>query len=545
MNTNVFNNGRHPTVNDFVSMERDNDTLLTQIRVIDQLLISSSKLRKIYYSLYHPTMIWVLLNTVCAIFALIGKIATFVTFGSLNQQECTMIRDRLLNFLLYKTVFLFGVLTSVILEEIIVWILWFTLVATVALLQMIMMHKLKYLTSSFPSRSVQLRILALSVTLLLISIGLIIFTLYSFFFLPFSYFLFIFADALKLSIRSSYIIFKCALLFEEIFYLFSSFNAITISYYLDLVHDLLADTVDLFHYAHMLIYSQIVLSMACIILTMQIRYFYKSITSRIDRHVKYKKITAHIRSNYPEANFADSNDMEDCAICWERIQIARQLPCNHFFHEWCLRNWLEQDSSCPTCRFALSSAENIQGSQPLAAAIPQPFNHIFHFDGTRYARWLPSFSVELSHNVGFQENRLIELDNSQIDFMAEQVHEMFPQIDIGTIRDDIQQTGSAQATIENILMGRLLDRNASSYGRYGDGTDSSTIDDSSSSTNSSADFSAVPRIVNETSVASSGSRFSGQPKERHHILSHRKSVLIEENRRKYIASERGIDLRNT
>lgn len=51
--------------------------------------------------------------------------------------------------------------------------------------------------------------------------------------------------------------------------------------------------------------------------------------------------------------------------------------------------------------------------------------------------------------------------------MAEQVHEMFPQIDIGTIRDDIQQTGSAQATIENILMGRLLDRNASSYGRYG------------------------------------------------------------------------------
>lgn len=28
----------------------------------------------------------VLLNTVCAIFALIGKIATFVTFGSLNQQ---------------------------------------------------------------------------------------------------------------------------------------------------------------------------------------------------------------------------------------------------------------------------------------------------------------------------------------------------------------------------------------------------------------------------------------------------------------------------
>lgn len=60
-------------------------------------------------------------------------------------------------------------------------------------------------------------------------------------------------QALKLSIRSSYIIFKCALLFEEIFYLFSSFNAITISYYLDLVHDLLADTVDLFHYAHMLV----------------------------------------------------------------------------------------------------------------------------------------------------------------------------------------------------------------------------------------------------------------------------------------------------
>jgi hypothetical protein len=33
---------------------------------------------------------------------------------------------------------------------------------------------------------------------------------------------------------------------------------------------------------------------------------------------------------------------ENCAICWDKMETARRLPCGHFFHNSCLRSWLEQ-----------------------------------------------------------------------------------------------------------------------------------------------------------------------------------------------------------
>lgn len=46
--------------------------------------------------------------------------------------------------MLYKAVFLFGVLNNVVHEEVIAWVLWFALLASVAALQSIIAYKLKY-----------------------------------------------------------------------------------------------------------------------------------------------------------------------------------------------------------------------------------------------------------------------------------------------------------------------------------------------------------------------------------------------------------------
>lgn len=57
---------------------------------------------------------------------------------------------------------------------------------------------------------------------------------------------------------------------------------------------------------------------------------------------------------------------------------------------------------------------------------PQPvqrhLNHFFHFDGSRYVSWLPSFSVEVSHAqlLGSPFNRNAA-PNSQLDAMGRQV----------------------------------------------------------------------------------------------------------------------------
>lgn len=139
-------------------------------------------------------------------------------------------------------------------------------------------------------------------------------------------------------------------------------------------------------------------------------------------------------------------------------------------------------------------------------------NHFFHFDGSRYASWLPSVSVEVTRphliNFGVIHNTLAEsaglgpdsitptssstptptsstpnllsaaassnsfsvnqspgsslagqhqLEDGTEEFetMADQIHEWFPHIPLGAIREDLRGTLSADATTENILDGRI------------------------------------------------------------------------------------------
>ncbi|MCL7034149.1 hypothetical protein MKW94_017968 [Papaver nudicaule] len=51
-------------------------------------------------------------------------------------------------------------------------------------------------------------------------------------------------------------------------------------------------------------------------------------------------------------------DAHTCVICMDkfesRIKVA-YMPCSHFFHEYCLVPWLQENNSCPLCRFEIQS----------------------------------------------------------------------------------------------------------------------------------------------------------------------------------------------
>jgi len=91
---------------------------------------------------------------------------------------------------------------------------------------------------------------------------------------------------------------------------------------------------------------------------------------------------------------------DNCAICWEKMDSARKLPCGHLFHNGCLQSWMEQEPSCPTCRLSLTLGHN--QSMPMNSSnnggqetSPRPRllrpvalhtmgqlpHHFFHFDG--------------------------------------------------------------------------------------------------------------------------------------------------------------------
>ena len=61
------------------------------------------------------------------------------------------------------------------------------------------------------------------------------------------------------------------------------------------------------------------------------------------------------RSNADGTN--DGNEQECCPIClveYEEGDKLRVLPCGHFMHQPCVDAWLQNNPSCPSCRYSLS-----------------------------------------------------------------------------------------------------------------------------------------------------------------------------------------------
>lgn len=78
--------------------------------------------------------------------------------------------------------------------------------------------------------------------------------------------------------------------------------------------------------------------------------------------------------NLPTVKISDEqvkNTNLQCTVCMDDFQVgdsARQLPCEHFFHQDCILPWLKVHASCPICRktFATgaNAAHNMSSSDP-------------------------------------------------------------------------------------------------------------------------------------------------------------------------------------
>ena len=126
-------------------------------------------------------------------------------------------------------------------------------------------------------------------------------------------------------------------------------------YYTDLLFETAALAADLLHHVHMLVWSNIFLSMASLVICMQLRFLYYELSKRLRRHRNYRQLVTLLEADFPEVEAPE----EPCAICWENLHRARSLPCSHMFHDGCLRSWLEQDATCPTCRVGINPQVNL------------------------------------------------------------------------------------------------------------------------------------------------------------------------------------------
>lgn len=511
-----------------------------------------------------PVCIWTLINMAYCVLILLGKSIQKLVFGELRVSERQHLKDKFWNFVFYKFIFVFGVLNVQYMDEVVLWWAWFTALGFLSLLSQLCKDRFEYLSFSptTPGWSHARLLGLLAAILALSSFMLLLCTAAAFFFISFNTFAFMAAECILLGVRTIHVMLR------YVIHLYDTRGAGTsaqrswdkrgpLTYYTDLISELIVLAVDFLHHCHMLLWSNIFLSMASLVICMQLRYLFYEIQRRITKHRNYLAVLNHMEQNYPMASQDElAENSDNCAICWEKMESARKLPCAHLFHNSCLQSWLEQDTSCPTCRLALSMQANHRENVPEIPPEPQTptrrnGNHFFLFlDGSRYVSWLPSFSVEVSHNRLRGNISTLAHTNSQMDAMARQVQQLFPHYPRNVILEDLRMTRSIEWTIENILDGVLTiphhvieEPQAESVPQTQ--MSMTNIMPSSSVQNSSDPRFDIPFADSGEEPSNLGGRFSKSSAERELILQRRKEHMRLTARRRYLEKHRKSEIEST
>ncbi|NXJ90353.1 AMFR ligase, partial [Corythaixoides concolor] len=517
-----------------------------------------------------PRALDVLVNTACCFLMLVAKLIQCMVFGPLRVSERQHLKDKFWNFIFYKFIFIFGVLNVQTVEEVVMWCLWFSGLVFLHLMVQLCKDRFEYLSfSPTTPMSSHIRVLTLLIAMLLSCCGLAVVCGVIGYTHGMHTLAFMAAESLLVTVRTAHVILRYVIHLWDLNHEGTWEGKGTYVYYTDFVMELTLLSLDLMHHIHMLLFGNIWLSMASLVIFMQLRYLFHEVQRRIRRHKNYLRVVGNMEARFAVATpeeLAVNND--DCAICWDSMQSARKLPCGHLFHNSCLRSWLEQDTSCPTCRMSLNitdshhvredhQRENLEENLvPVAVAEGRPrlnqHNHFFHFDGSRIASWLPSFSVEVMHTTNILG--IAQASNSQLNAMAHQIQEMFPQVPYHLVLQDLQLTRSVEITTDNILEGRIQVpfptqradsiRPAlnSSVERHGtDQEDTETVTQTErvplelNSRLEEMEFSEMEAEPSEAEgFEARGSRFSKSADERQRMLVQRKEDLLQQARKRYL-----------
>ncbi|BAM39142.1 uncharacterized protein TOT_010000603 [Theileria orientalis strain Shintoku] len=81
----------------------------------------------------------------------------------------------------------------------------------------------------------------------------------------------------------------------------------------------------------------------------------KNLTGRIKMLIEYRKLSKVLNSRFPV--YTATNSGETCIICRDALDDnSRKIDCGHAFHLNCLKSWLFQHASCPSCRTPIYSS---------------------------------------------------------------------------------------------------------------------------------------------------------------------------------------------
>ncbi|XP_051510816.1 E3 ubiquitin-protein ligase AMFR isoform X2 [Myxocyprinus asiaticus] len=276
--------------------------------------------------------IWVLVNTVCCFLLLMAKCIQIIVFGDLriNEKQTE--------------------------GELVMWCLWFIALLFLQLLAQLCKDRFEYLSFTPTTTLSSHKHVLLVLMCLLVSYGglTVIFG-----HLGYSNGMhtlsFMAVEGLMVIVYMSHVIIRCIIHLYDLSCEGSWDDKEVYIYYTDFIMDMGILCLDLMHHIHMLLYWNSWFSVADLIILTQLRVMSQEMQHRLLRHKTYLHIFHVMDIRFSMATLEELASHDDrCAICLEKMRTACKLPCGHLFHMSCLRSWLEQDMSCPTCRISFN-----------------------------------------------------------------------------------------------------------------------------------------------------------------------------------------------
>ncbi|XP_065166568.1 E3 ubiquitin-protein ligase AMFR-like [Atheta coriaria] len=259
-----------------------------------------------------PFCVWVLINMAVCCLILLGRCIQKMVFGELRVSEQQHLKDKFWNFIFYKFIFIFGVINVQYLEEVLLWCSWFALLGFLQLIAQLTKDRFEYLSFS-PTTPIwsHVKLIGLLSCIFAISSFMLMISVFVGFFVGFNTLAFMSPEVLLLSIRTLHVILRYGFHLYDLRHDAAPTNLAEsgkiwekrgpVVYYVELGFELTALTIDLLHHLHMLLWSNIFLSMASLVICMQLRYLFQEIQRRIKKHRNYLWVRNHLEQNYPMA----------------------------------------------------------------------------------------------------------------------------------------------------------------------------------------------------------------------------------------------------
>ncbi|PHJ24542.1 zinc c3hc4 type (ring finger) domain-containing protein [Cystoisospora suis] len=134
-------------------------------------------------------------------------------------------------------------------------------------------------------------------------------------------------------------------------------------FYLELIHDVTSLAIFLLFMSVFFITQP---SRLPLYMTADIIHVVKALYKRILSFRKYRSLTRNLETRFPDATHEELEAADTCIICRDLLfEGSKRLPCSHVFHVDCLRSWLVQQQSCPTCRADIPADDSSAFTAPV------------------------------------------------------------------------------------------------------------------------------------------------------------------------------------